>query len=51
MELTTPWDMSSPNPITSPPIFFFITTFKSQVVDSKEDGEQTCSDKMGGGGG
>jgi hypothetical protein len=47
----TPWARLSPKRVTSPPRKKLKTTFKSQVVDSKEDEERTCLDKMGGGDG
>jgi hypothetical protein len=47
----TPKDRLSLEPITSPPRKKFITTVKSHVIDSKEDEEQNCSNKMGGEGG
>ncbi len=36
--------------VASPPRKKSRTTFKSQVVNSKEDEKRTCSDEMGGGG-
>ncbi len=40
-------DKLSPKPITSPPRKNSKTTFKFQIVDSKDDEEQTCLHKMG----
>jgi hypothetical protein len=50
-KLPTPWDSLSLELVASPPRKKFRTTFRSQVVDAKEDEERTCLDKMGGGGG
>jgi hypothetical protein len=44
-------DKLSPKHVTSPPKKKFRTTFRSSVVDSKENEEQTYLDEIGGRGG
>lgn len=51
IEPATPRDMLSFKFFTSPLRKKIRITFKSSVVDSKEDEEQTCSYVIGGGGG
>jgi hypothetical protein len=50
-KLPTPRDRLSRKPITSPLRKKSRTTFRSPIVDLEEDGEQTCSNEIGGGGG
>jgi hypothetical protein len=51
IEPPTPRDMLSPKPITSPIRKKYKTTFRSPIIDLKEDEERTCLDGVGGGGG
>ncbi len=51
IELPTPRDRLSLEPITSPPRKKSKTTFGSLINDSEEDEEQTCSYEIRGGGG